>query len=141
MKKMNNPLLNILMFLVFALPLQCVFAGTVEVPLKKGDDGSGSIPGTNVMAMSLSRTMSVATTSVAPVSVALYDTELVVDFSKYVGVATVTVVDQFGGVAYQETINTRFTTESSVETGGWDSGSYTIYISYGTTKYNGSFQL
>ena len=139
MKKMNNPLLNIIMFLVFALPLQSVFAGTVEVPLKKGDDGTGSMPGNNVMAMS--RTMSVASFSVAPVSVALYDTELVVDFSKFVGNATITIVDQFGGVAYQETINTRFTLESSVEIGGWDSGSYTIYISYGTTKYNGSFQL
>jgi len=139
MKKMNNPLLSILVLLAFALPLQCVFAGTVEVPLKKGDPGD--IGGNYITSMSLSRTMSVATTSVAPVSVALYDTELVVDFSKYVGVATVTVVDQFGGVAYQETINTRFTTESSVETGGWDSGNYTIYISYGTTKYNGSFQL
>jgi hypothetical protein len=141
MKKMNNPLLNILMFLVFALPLQCVFAGTVEVPLKKGDDGTGGMPGNNVMAMSLSRTASVASFSVVPVSVALYDTELAVDFSKYVGIVTITGVDQFGGVAFQETINTRFTTESSVETGGWDSGSYTIYISYGTTKYNGSFQL
>lgn len=139
MKKMNNPLLNILMFLVFALPLQCVFAGTVEVPLKKGDPGD--IGGNYVTGMSLSRTMSVATTSVAPVSVALYDTELVVDFSKYVGLVTVTVVDQFGGVAYHETINTRYMLESSVDTGGWDSGSYTIYISYGTTQYNGSFQL
>ena len=139
MKKMNNPLLNILMFLVFALPLQSVFAGTVEVPLKKGDDGTGSMPGNNVMAMS--RTMSVASISVAPVSIDLFDTELAVDFSKYVGIATITIVDQFGGVAYQETINTRFTLESSVEIGGWDSGSYTIYISYGTTKYNGSFQL
>ena len=139
MKKMNNPLLNILRFLVFALPLQSVFA--VDVPLKKGDNGQGGMPGNNVMAMSLSRTMSVASVSVSPVSVSLYDTELVVDFSNYVGIATVTVVDQYGSVAFQETINTRFTLESSVETGGWDSGSYTIYISYGSTKYNGSFQL
>jgi hypothetical protein len=141
MKKMNNPLLNIIMFLVFALPLQSVFAGTVEVPLKKGDDGTGSQPGNNIMGMSLSRSMSVASFSVAPVSVALYDTELAVDFSKYVGIVTITVVDQFGSVAHQETINTRFTLESSIETCGWESGSYTIYISYGSTKYNGSFQL
>jgi len=135
MKKMNNPLLNILMFLVFALPLQSVFA--VDVPLKKGDDPGTSIGG-NYM---LSRTMSVASISVAPVSIDLFDTELAVDFSKYVGIATITIVDQYGSIAYQETINTRFTLGSSVEIGGWDSGSYMIYISYGTTKYNGSFQL
>ena len=138
---MNNPLLNIIMFLVFALPLQSVFAGTVEVPLKKGDDPGTSIGGSYMTSMSLSRSTSVASFSIAPVSVDLYDTELVVDFSKSVGLVTVTVVDQYGSVAYQETINTRFTLGSSVETGGWDSGRYTIYISYGTTKYNGSFQL
>jgi len=139
MKKMNNPLLNILMFLVFALPLQSVFA--VDVPLKKGDNGQGGMPGNNIMAMSMSRTMSVASVSVVPVSVALYDTELAVDFSKYIGIVTITVEDQNGGITYQEVINTRSTLESVIEIGGWDSGSYTINISYGTTDFTGVFQL
>lgn len=114
--------------LVFCvLSVQSVFA--VDVPLKKGDSGS-------IGPMMLTKSI-----SILPVSVSITDTELGILFSKSVGVANITIEDQNGNVVYQDVLDTNSTNSTTIETGGFDSGSFTLTITYGTTKLVGSFQL
>ena len=114
--------------LVCLFSVQTAFA--VDLPLKKGEaPGIG-----NNM---LSKSMATA----APVSVSLDDTELGIFFNKSVGVAQVTIVDETGSVVYQEVIDSNSTTETYIEVGGFDSGSYSLQITYGSTKLVGTFQL
>jgi hypothetical protein len=129
MKKINSFFYSILMMLVCLFSVQTVFA--VDVPLKKGDTGAG---GVNLM---LSRSVSAA----IPVSVSLDGTELGIFFNKSVGVAQVTVVDETGSVVYQDVIDSNSTIEAEIEVGGFDSGNYSLQITYGSTKLVGTFQL
>ena len=115
--------------LVCLFSVQTVFA--VDVPLKKGDTGAG---GVNLM---LSRSVSAA----IPISVSLDDTELGIFFNKSGGDAQVTIVDETGNVVYQEVIDSNSTTETYIEVGGFDSGNYSLQITYGSTKLVGTFQL
>jgi hypothetical protein len=131
MKKINSSLFGIFMLLVCIFSVQSIFA--VDVPLKKNENGPGT--------MIISRSMSINSVSINPVSVTLNDTELIVDFSNPVGIAQITVEDQNGAVVYQDVIDTNSTLESVIETGNFDSGKYKVRISYGSTKLTGTFQL
>lgn len=124
MKKVNSSLFGIFMLLFCILSVQSVFA--VEVPLKKDNPAQGS--------------MSKSTTTL-PVSVSINDTDLGIVFSKSVGVANITIEDQNGNVVYQDVLDTNSTRTTSIETGGFDSGNYTVNISYSTTILIGDFQL
>jgi len=124
MKKVNSSLFGIFMLLFCILSVQSVFA--VEVPLKKDNPAQGS--------------MSKSTTTL-PVSVSINDTDLGIVFSKSVGVANITIEDQTGNVVYQDVLDTNSTRTTSIETGGFDSGNYTVNISYSTTILIGDFQL
>ena len=124
MKKINSRLFSIFMLLFCILSVQSVFA--VEVPLKKDNPAQGS--------------MSKSTTTL-PVSVSINDTDLGIVFSKSVGVANITIEDQTGNVVYQDVLDTNSTRTTSIETGGFDSGNYTVTISYSTTSLVGDFQL
>jgi hypothetical protein len=128
MKKINSSFFCISIMLFCLFSVQTVFA--VDVPLKKGDLGGG----TNMM---LSRSVSTA----IPVFVSLDDTELGIFFNKSVGVAQVTIVDETGNVVYQEAIDSNLTAETYIEVGGFDSGNYSLQITYGSTKLIGTFQL
>lgn len=129
MKKVNSSLCSVFMLLVCLFFVQTVFA--VDVPLKKDENGNGQRPSM------LSRSVS----TVIPVLVTLNDTELGISFRKSVGVAQITIEDETGAVVYQEVVDTNSTQESVIETSGWDSGNYTVKISYGSTKLTGIFQL
>ncbi|ADQ80041.1 hypothetical protein Palpr_1902 [Paludibacter propionicigenes WB4] len=124
MKKINFPIVSFITLLFCVLSFQSALA--VEVPLKKGETGPA--------------TMS-KSTSILPVSVSLDDTTLGVFFSKPVGIAQITIEDESGNVIYQDVVNTNSSLESYIETGGFDSGNYTLKVSYGTTTLIGSFQL
>ena len=124
MKKINSSLFGIFMLLFCIMSVQSVFA--VEVPLKKDNPAQGS--------------MSKSTTTL-PVSVSINDTDLGIVFSKSVGVANITIEDQNGNVVYQDVLDTNSTRTTSIETGGFDSGNYTVNISYSTTILIGDFQL
>jgi len=127
MKKINSSVISFITLLFCVLSVQSVLA--VEVPLKKGDaPGIGS----NMLSKS---------NSVLPVSVSLDDTTLSIFFSKSVGTAHITIEDENGNVVYQEVVNTNSTLESDIETGGFDSGNYTLKVSYGTTTLIGNLQL
>jgi len=127
MKKINSSLSGVFMLLVCLFSVQTVFA--VDVPLKKDNPGPGT--------MMLSRSVS----TVIPALVTLNDAELGIFFSKSVGVAQIVIEDETGAVVYQEAIDTSLTFESIIDTSCWDSGNYTVTISYGTTNLTGTFQL
>lgn len=127
MKKIQSVLFSILFTSVFFLPLQSVFA--VDVPLAKTDPGG-------IGPMMLTRSV-----STIQVSAALNNTELTIDFSRSVGVAQITIEDVTGAIVYQEVIDTNSTLQTAIETGGFDSGNYTLRITYGTTNLVGTFQL
>jgi len=74
-------------------------------------------------------------------SATISDTELAVFFEYSVGDATVTVYDAYDEIVYQETVDTYSTTEVYIPVGAWDSGDYTITVTYGTTTQRGSFAL
>jgi len=126
MKKINFSFVGILMLLVCAFSFQSVSA--LDVPLKKDDPSQGT--------QALTRSI-----SIIPVSVSLNDTELGVSFSKSVGVAQVSIVDATGVIVYQEYVDTNSTPQTYIEVGGFDSGNYTLKITYGTTSLKGAFQL
>jgi hypothetical protein len=109
------------------LPFESALA--VDVPLKKSDPG-----GIGPMMLSRSLTTTVVTAS-------LNEPELVVDFSRPVGTATISILDEFGSVIYQESIDTYSNLETVIDTSVFDSGNYTLKISYGTTNLKGTFQL
>ena len=125
MKKINSSLFGIFMLLFCIMSVQSVFA--VEVPLKKDNPANGS--------------QQTNSTSTLPVSVSINDTDLGIVFSKSVGVANITIEDQTGNVVYQDVLDTNSTRTTSIETGGFDSGNYTVNISYSTTILIGDFQL
>jgi len=116
------------MMLVCFFSAQTVFA--VDVPLKKGDLAGGA----NMM---LSKSVPTA----IPVFVSLDDTELGIFSNKSVGIVQVTIVDETGSVVCQEAIDSNSTTETYIEVGGFDSGNYSLQITYGSTKLVGTFQL
>jgi len=126
MKKIQSVLVSILFTSVFFLPLQSVFA--VDVPLAKDPSGRGTL-------------MMTRSISIIPVSVTLDDTELGILFSSPVGVAQISIVDATGSIVYQEVVDTNSTHETVIETGGFDSGRFTIKISYGSTNLIGTIQL
>jgi len=125
MKKINFSVISFITLLFCVLSVQTVLA--VDVPLKKGNPSDKDF---------LSRS-----TSILPVSVSLDDTTLGVFFSKPVGIAQITIVDESGNIVYQAVANTNSSLESDIETGGFDSGNYTLKVSYGTTTLIGGFQL
>lgn len=129
MRKINSSFFGIFVVLFCFFSVQTVSA--VDVPLKKGDTGAGGI---NPM---LGRSASTA----IPVIASLNDTELGVFFSKYLGVAQVTILDETGSIVYQEMIDTSSTPETYVEIGGFDSGNYTLKVTYNTISIVGAFEL
>lgn len=139
MKTINLKFLGTLVLLLCAFSSQAVFATII---IKKDDPASGG--GSNVMMMSKSsalKTTSLQTQSIIPVTADIINGELGVFFSSPVGVATVSVVDQYGNVVEITTIDTNSNSELYISTAGWEAGSYTLKITYGTTHLSGTFQL
>lgn len=116
------------MLLMCLFSVQTIFA--VDVPLKKGDTGYGTMRVTKPL----------SATSI-PVTADLFGTDLIVDFSISVGTAYVSVVDATGNVVYLTTIDTYTNSEVIIDLDGSCTGNYRLIISYGTTQLSGSFQL
>ncbi|MFT3754270.1 MAG: DUF3244 domain-containing protein [Paludibacter sp.] len=74
-------------------------------------------------------------------SATISDTELAVYFDYSVGDATITVYNGSNQVVCQETVDTNSTTEVDIPVVAWDSGTYMITVTYGTTTQRGSFQI
>ena len=73
---------------------------------------------------------------------ATYDgTALAISFSAPVGMASITLTDEMGGIWYQETIDTNTASSFAIQVGGFDSGNYTVAVHYGTTQLSGIITL
>jgi hypothetical protein len=140
MKKFNFLLCSIFLMLVCILPVQNVFADDVPL-LKKDDPSGGTIGGSSVLSYSLLSTSSISTVTANAVTVDLTGNELTLNFNNQVGVAQISIVDQSGFIVYQDAVDTYSTSDLVIPVDTWESGKYTIKITYGTTSLSGSFRL
>jgi hypothetical protein len=76
-----------------------------------------------------------------PVSATIDNTQLVIYFEESVGDATITVYDANNQMVTQETVDTDSISEVYISSGSWNSGSYYVTISYGTTNLIGDFEI
>lgn len=76
-----------------------------------------------------------------PVSAYEDGIDLSVFFEWAVGDATINIKDASGVTVYQAVINTNVQTTVVIPIDTWNSGEYTIRISYGTTRLIGEFEV
>jgi len=76
-----------------------------------------------------------------PVSATIDSTELAVYFELSVGDATITVYDEYSNVLYQNVVETDTDLSTSISSGSWSAGNYTLTICYGTEHLIGDFQI
>ena len=74
-----------------------------------------------------------------PVTVSYTADEVNFNFIYSVGVATITITDEYGVVVYQEMVDTYSTSEVFIAADAWASANYTIKVSYGTTTLSSIF--
>ena len=138
MKKINFRLLGFFVVFIFAFSNQ-VLSGDVLI---RRDGDQGNQPNALVSSLSTSsKTSSLSSKTVIPVTADVVGSELIVDFSTTVGTAYVSVVDANGNVVYLTTVDTFSTPEVVIPLDGLSSGKYSVKISYGSTKLIGDFKL
>ena len=140
MKKFNFLLCSIFLMLVCIIPFQNLFA--IDVPLNKDDPAGANNPRitTSLSTYSLMSTSTITETA-NTVTVDLTGNELTLNFNNQVGVAQISIVDQSGFIVYQDAVDTYSTSNLVIPVDTWESGKYTIKITYGTTSLSGSFRL
>ncbi len=79
--------------------------------------------------------------TLCPASATISETDLAVYFDWSVGNATITVYDEANNMVDQIVVDTNSTAEVYIDNTTWNSGNYTIKISYGTTHLIGYFQI
>jgi hypothetical protein len=75
-----------------------------------------------------------------PVSATINEVQLAIYFDGSVGNATITVYDAFNQIVEQEILNTGNISEADFPIYLWDSGDYTLSISYGNKTISGEFR-
>ena len=127
MKKINSIIFCFALTLLSAMPIQTIKAGDILI---QPDEGNSSYnPRTPKAPIRL------------PLSVFQNETDITLDFTYSVGVAQITVEDEFGGVVYQEALDTTLNPSLSIETSDWDGGNYKLKVSYGSINLSGVFSL
>lgn len=76
-----------------------------------------------------------------PLTVDLSTTDLFLNFTSTVGIATITITDSNNSIVYQESINTDTNNVLTIPIDMWDNGNYSIEISYGSITLVGNFGL
>jgi hypothetical protein len=140
MKKLTSTSFGKLIFLLgMFLTTQFSFG---DILIRKDDPAPGTVPMgvTSLSATSLTTT-STSTYTTYPVSADVIGTDLIVDFSKSVGIAYITVVDYSGAVVYMTAADTSSSREVVIPVDGWSSGKYSVKIAYKKTKLIGDFWL
>ena len=135
MKKINFRLIAFFVVLLSVFSNQLVFADGLIIIRKNGNTGN------QPNALFATKSLSTSTTSVIPVTADVVGSDVIVDFTKTVGTAYVSVVDKSGSVVYQTVVDTYSTSEVVIPIDGLSSGSYSLKITYGFTNLIGSFQL
>ncbi len=117
------------MTIAFILFSQFGFALTpVDVPIPPDN----SVPPSTIKPLSC---------EFAAASATISETELAVYFDFPVGVATIMVSDASNQLIYQESVDTGTTTEVFIPVGMWESGDYTLRVSYSNTTQRGNFNI
>ena len=112
--------------LISCLPLQTILAGGQPIVLE--DDNTNADPTRPRIPTLLC------------VSASIDNNQLAVYFDSPVGDATITVYDANNNIVSQQTVDTDSISEVSISTALWTSGTYTLKISYGSTRLTGEFQ-
>ena len=136
MKKINFRLSGLFVLFLCVFSSQVVFAG--DIIIRKDDPAPGGSP--NIVTFS-ARTFSLSSNSFIPVTADITGSDLVVDFSRTVGTAFVSVVDHSGNVVYITTFDTYSSPELIIPVDELDKGKYSLKISYGSTNLIGDFKL
>lgn len=111
---------------------------SIDYPLKKDDTGPGSVTlSVGKSAPSLSRTKTV----IIPVSMEIENDELGVYFKYAVGGAYISVEDENGAVVISTVVDTTNELEFYFPLDELGGGTYTLRVSYGSTKLKGEFKL
>jgi len=76
-----------------------------------------------------------------PVSISVSDAGLALHFNEAIGLAVITITNDAGDIVYQETVDTDATSSVFIPSSSWNTGSYTITITYGTTSLIGCFEI
>lgn len=76
-----------------------------------------------------------------PVSATISETELAFYFDGNFGTAYITVYNESNQVVESEAIDTSIAEEMLIPTVEWNSGNYTIFVSYGSKTLKGTFQI
>ena len=143
MKKINFKLLGFFIVSLSLFTNQVVFA---DIIIRKDDTNPTIQP--NILSASTllststsTKTYSSSTKFIIPVTADVVGSELIVDFTRSVGTAYVSVVDANGSVVYQTVVDTYSTPEVVIPVDGLSSGKYSLKISYGSTNLTGDFKL
>ncbi|MDD4992199.1 MAG: DUF3244 domain-containing protein [Paludibacter sp.] len=127
MKISKSKLSKICLVAGFIFSAQMLFA--TDVIIRKDDDPSPVPATTHGPVMMI------------PVSATVNDATLAVFFDWSLGNATITVYDAQNQIVYQGITDTYSTMEEIISVDSWESGDYTIKITYGTTHLIGEFKL
>ena len=76
-----------------------------------------------------------------PFTVDLSSTDLYLNFTSSVDIATIVITDSNGAIVQQESIDTNVTTEIYIPINELEIGDYTITISYGSITLAGIFRI
>jgi len=76
-----------------------------------------------------------------PMTASIENSVVTVDFQYSVGVATISICDSDGNVVFSNLYDTDSSLEAVIPLDALESGTYTIYISYGSSTFNGLFDI
>jgi len=76
-----------------------------------------------------------------PVTADLSATDVYLNFTTAVGVATITITDSNGNTVYQQLMDTNTANELYIPVDTMDAGNYTITITYGSVTLAGVFMI
>jgi len=76
-----------------------------------------------------------------PFTIDLSTTDLYLNFTNTVDIATIVITDNNGAIVQQESIDTNVTTEIYIPINEFEIGDYTITISYGSITLAGTFRI
>jgi len=76
-----------------------------------------------------------------PSAATISEIELTIYFDENIGITSITVYNESNQVVENEVIDTSSTEEVFIPVSEWNSGNYTISISYGSTTLKGRFQI
>ncbi len=129
MKRINVKYLGSLLLFFLLAASQFVFA---DYPLRKDDTDPGSVTLGTLRAPARAKV-------VIPVTMDVVNGELAIFFNNSVGTAYISIQDANGNIVATDVLDTNASTEFYIPLDELEAGTYTLRVSYGTTKLIGEF--